>query len=422
MSVRTITVILTARCNLSCTYCYQNRRQGRRMEWQTLRAAIELLLGSESPEVTLNFTGGEPLLEFPLLRRAVEYAESRSPPGKRVCFGLSTNGTLLDDERVSFLAEHCVRTQLSFDGVAAAQDRRAQASFPVLDSWLERLQRSQPVFFGERLEVAAILTGANLTRLAASVDYFLGKGIRTLRLAPSVVHDPDWRPNRIAELDRQFARVYRSSLRFYRRTGRVPLALFRKTRTDRESRPPDELRCAAASGEALTVDVDGQMTGCVRLAESYQSWPTVWLGERASSLRVGHLGHADLERRLAAYPAAARSIGLFDLATANHSSYRRCGDCPCRSRCLVCPISIGRAWGSLDPHQVPDLQCAFAQVALAYRDRFPGQPVGRELLLGEARPPELLQELRAFVGSRDGRNGRFERAPGDKGRQNRQRP
>ena len=101
-----VTVILTATCNLRCAYCYQDRKQPRRMGWETLRRAVDLLLGSRRRDLELWFGGGEPLLEFPLLRRAVGYAEAACPPAKRLRFGLSTNGLLLDDDRADFLAAH----------------------------------------------------------------------------------------------------------------------------------------------------------------------------------------------------------------------------------------------------------------------------------------------------------------------------
>jgi len=71
-------LILTAQCNLRCSYCYQNAKGARSMSWDTLQASIDLALQSPSPRVELTFTGGEPLLELELIRRGVAHAQSRA--------------------------------------------------------------------------------------------------------------------------------------------------------------------------------------------------------------------------------------------------------------------------------------------------------------------------------------------------------
>src|SRR6185295_12115155 len=101
-----VDVVLTAGCNLRCGYCYQNDKKARSMDWETLRASADLLLGSRRAEVHMLFIGGEPLLEFPLIRRAVEYIEVARPREQTVRYHIVTNGTLLREEQAAFLAEH----------------------------------------------------------------------------------------------------------------------------------------------------------------------------------------------------------------------------------------------------------------------------------------------------------------------------
>jgi MoaA/NifB/PqqE/SkfB family radical SAM enzyme len=84
--------VLTTACNLSCAYCYQNRRSDYRMQWATLRASADLLIESAEPEVSLTFFGGEPLLEYPLIRRCVDYVKDRAPADeKTIRFTVITN-------------------------------------------------------------------------------------------------------------------------------------------------------------------------------------------------------------------------------------------------------------------------------------------------------------------------------------------
>src|SRR5688572_4383421 len=124
--LHSVDVVLTANCNLRCGYCYQNDKKPRSMDWNTLRASADLLLGSRQPEVHMLFIGGEPLLEFPLIRRAVEYIEAARPRHLTVRYDIITNGTLLREEQTAFLVDHDFAVQLSFDGVPPAQDLRGR--------------------------------------------------------------------------------------------------------------------------------------------------------------------------------------------------------------------------------------------------------------------------------------------------------
>ena len=370
-ALKAVSVILTAACNLRCAYCYQDRRSGRRMEWPILKAALDLLLGSQQREVRLEFYGGEPLLVFPLLCRGVAYAKARCPSRLRLRFGVTTNGLLLNERRAGFLARHRVRTSLSFDGLPAAQGQRAPGSFGRLDRTLSRLRRCHPRFFEKDLEVGLTLTAANLATLADSVEYFFGKRLRTIHLNPRLTPDPDWGADSIDELDRQLSRVSRSSRRLYERTGRVPLALFRKAGRPARTQTQEGV-CGAGSGLTLTVDVDGQATGCVLFAGSYRSPSWTRLQPGLAALQIGRLGDPAFAGRLAAYPERARESGLLVRPPGAHSSYGWCSECRCRRRCDVCPAFIGCGDGDAD--RVPDLFCAYTRVALKYRDRFPRQP------------------------------------------------
>lgn len=395
--INKVDVVLTAGCNLRCSYCYQNDKKARRMTWETLRASADLVLASERPEVSLLFVGGEPLLEFPLIQQAVEYVEARRLPRKRIRYEIITNGVLVNDDHVAFLVDHDFEVQLSFDGVPPAQALRAPGSFDVLDRLLERLRAEQPGFFAENLTVALTLTVATIPYLADSVEYFLNKGVQDLAISPAVTHQMHWASERIDELDAQFARIFDRCVRVYNRTGDVPLTVFRKYDGDSVHKPEGQSMCGVGRGETAAVDVDGQVHGCVMFASSYQVFPTVFLRSRLEAMRMGHLQDPGFAARMAAYPAAARAAEIFHNKQDKYSSYGACADCRFMSRCAICPVSIGNTPGNMDPRRVPDFLCAYNLVSLKYRERFPYPPTLRDMLVGTAALPELAQEFQARV-------------------------
>jgi len=166
--LRYINLVLTAECNLRCGYCYQNAKKPLRMPWETLRAALDLALGSAGFEVGVYFLGGEPLLEFPAIRRAVEYLEKNRPRGRRFSYGISTNGTLWTDEICAFLIDNRFETQISFDGVPDAQKSRGEETFDVLDRLLDRLREEHPSFYRRSVRVAVTTSPETMPHLAES--------------------------------------------------------------------------------------------------------------------------------------------------------------------------------------------------------------------------------------------------------------
>jgi len=137
LRVRTLVLMLTYSCNLSCRYCYEAREEGcvppvetggtrPEMSVETLRKSIAFLLDNsgENRKVSVIFFGGEPLLRFPLLRAAVPMARAMAEGrGKEVSFSLTTNGTLITREIAAFLKGNGVSACVSIDGPPRIHDR-----------------------------------------------------------------------------------------------------------------------------------------------------------------------------------------------------------------------------------------------------------------------------------------------------------
>ena len=132
---------VTQACNLVCSYCpfanktddaYQRNHSSKRMTWETAKKSIDLFVdySAEMEEVGIGFYGGEPFLNFGLIRQVVTYAD-QVMVGKKITYSLTTNGTMLTDEIIAFLAEHNFRMMVSIDGPASIHDinrRKADGS------------------------------------------------------------------------------------------------------------------------------------------------------------------------------------------------------------------------------------------------------------------------------------------------------
>ena len=94
--MKSVTLILTENCNQNCTYCYQIRSE-KRMDPQTATKAIDFLQRHLSGQPVIKFYGGEPLLEYDLLKSIIAYSEERfGQSGFKPQYSMTTNGSLMD--------------------------------------------------------------------------------------------------------------------------------------------------------------------------------------------------------------------------------------------------------------------------------------------------------------------------------------
>ena len=117
-------------CNLRCKYCFASTGDfgtGRKlMPLETAKVAIDFLLeksvGRENLE--LDFFGGEPLMNFDVVKQTVAYARSKEKEyGKHFRFTITTNGMLLDDDAIDFINKEMYNVVLSIDGRKEVNDR-----------------------------------------------------------------------------------------------------------------------------------------------------------------------------------------------------------------------------------------------------------------------------------------------------------
>lgn len=368
-----LSVVVSADCNLRCAYCYQDRKQPRPMPWPTMSRAVDLLSSTRRTRADVTFLGGEPLLGYPLIVRAVQRLGRRFPAARRPGYSIITNGVLLTPRRLAFLERHRFDIQLSFDGVKAAQDRRSPGSFASLDRLLDRLARRHAAYFRRKVMVAVTVTAPAIPHLADSFDYLVSKGIRDIAVGPAMGH-PRLTPAQSGELDRQFGRIFAQSLRCYRETGRVPLRLFRKTGPAPQRAPERDLACVAATGRDLTVDVDGEVYPCALLIRSCQRVARPALDRRLAAMSLGPAtDFLTMQQRRARLPDAARAARIFAPQSRKRSGSRRCAACRHAAVCFICPMACAKNPDSADPLAIPDFQCAFNRIALEYRRRFPVQ-------------------------------------------------
>ncbi len=116
-------------CNLNCEYCFasQGKYHGDRalMSFEVGKRAFDFLIENSGTRRNLevDFFGGEPLMNFDVIKRLVEYARSvEKKYNKNFRFTLTTNGMLIDDQVIDFVNKEMSNVVLSLDGRKEVHD------------------------------------------------------------------------------------------------------------------------------------------------------------------------------------------------------------------------------------------------------------------------------------------------------------
>ena len=117
-------------CNLNCSYCFasQGKYHGERaiMSYEVGKQALDFLIAHSGTRHNLevDFFGGEPLMNFDVVKQLVAYARSiEKEHGKNFRFTLTTNGMLIDDDVIDFANREMHNVVLSLDGRKEVHDR-----------------------------------------------------------------------------------------------------------------------------------------------------------------------------------------------------------------------------------------------------------------------------------------------------------
>jgi len=183
-----VTLFLTNRCNLRCTYCYAQAGDFdcSVMPREVYEAAIDLIVRNAQragypPQIDFH-GGGEPTVAWEALTGAITYAKERSPSS---LFGLATNG-VMSQQKGDFVAETFRMVTLSFDGPEDIQDSQrpcvsGSGSFSKVMAFIDTLRRR-----GTHFAIRATVTNLNAGRLPELVDFFVKHtGCKLLHFEPA---------------------------------------------------------------------------------------------------------------------------------------------------------------------------------------------------------------------------------------------
>ena len=198
-----LNIFFPGKCNLQCKYCfvYKEEKYFNAIDRTAINKAVDIFLAYPGRKKTLSFNGGEPLLEWELIKKIHAYAKEQAK--KRGIFlevSIVTNGTLLKQSHVDFFIKHRVSARISIDGDRETHDKHrpfkegnGRSSFDVVMKNIQELKGGQFQF-----SVAMVFGPATVGNLLCNIKFFQQKGFRQIDFYPEIY--ATWDERKITEL------------------------------------------------------------------------------------------------------------------------------------------------------------------------------------------------------------------------------
>ena len=195
-------------CNLNCSYCFasQGKYHGERavMSFEVGKQALDFLIANSGSRRNLevDFFGGEPLVNFQVVKDLVAYARSiEKEHNKNFRFTLTTNGLLIDEDVIEFANRECHNVVLSLDGRKEIHDR-FRVDYAGNGSWdriVPKFQQLVKARNGQGYYMRGTFTHANPDFLK-DIQVMLDLGFNELSMEPVVAAPDD--PSALTEEDK----------------------------------------------------------------------------------------------------------------------------------------------------------------------------------------------------------------------------
>ncbi|HAF95752.1 MAG: His-Xaa-Ser system radical SAM maturase HxsB [Elusimicrobia bacterium GWF2_52_66] len=358
-------VVLTIRCNQKCVYCHASAKSAGEKRYdmgrETARQTVDFIFSSPGKDLIIEFQGGEPFLNWEVLKFAVKYAKEKAAKLKKsVEFKLVSNLSSMDEEKFRFIFENKIGLAASLDGPAALHDSQrvyaSGSSHAQAAKWIKKFNSAGPRYlkigYVYRLTALATVTRQALRGAKALVDEYLRLGLREIYarpLNPFGFSEANWR--RIGYSAPEYLAFYRELLEYLISLDAKGVKIREKTAQNflakiLEGSDPANMDCRMICGAAV-----GQMAynynGDIYTCDEGRMLSV--MGDE--SFRLGNVADTS-------YAQALESPVTKTLCVASClESLPGCSDCAFKPFCGVCPVN-SYFYGSLFPQRVNDQRCA----------------------------------------------------------------
>lgn len=195
---------LTQRCNLRCKYCYESKNN-KDISFKNIQQLIENEIKTKRDYAVLTFYGGEPLLRKDLIYDTIDYIKSIKSKTK-FYFGMTTNGTLLDDQFIKFIKQNnFLNIAYSFDGLKETQNLNrcmpnGEGTFDIVEGNAKELLKNH-----QNVVAMVVVTKNNIRMLKENIEYLIKIGFKNFNLLFDYLYN--WQDEDLKIIKEQYNKV-----------------------------------------------------------------------------------------------------------------------------------------------------------------------------------------------------------------------
>ena len=344
--------VVTLRCDHSCHYCQVSRQSEDRaafdMKPSTARKAVDMMLKTPAQAITMEFQGGEPLLNFPLIKFMVEHSEAGNREmGKQIDRVITTNLSKATPEILEYCRDHKIALSTSLDGPEWLHNTNRPR--PGSDSYakvIEGIALARSIIGPGSVDALMTTTRRSLKHVREIIDEYVAQGFRSIFLRSISPYGFAVKTRgKIGYFTDEFLEFYREGLSYIlelNRRGVEMTEIYAKILLTKILTPfPTsftDLQSPTAMGiGAVVYNYDGDV---------YASDESRMLAEmNDKTFRLGNV-HDDT------YDAVFRSPGLRSMVAASvNESLPGCSDCAYQLYCGADPVFHHATQGDMMGHR-----------------------------------------------------------------------
>lgn len=252
---RTCMLMVTHACNLNCTYCYESHKSNKEMSFELAKSIITKEFDFAKKDkrfekIEIDFMGGEPLMNFELIKKIVEWLRVANFDFPFICFA-TTNGTLLDESKKEWLEQNkdAIWLGASYDGSRDCQAiNRGEIANAIDYDFFHKLWPLQ----GLKMTISK----ESLPFLAESIIETQKRGFT---LAASLAHGIEWNDR---DADIYISQLRELSKAYFDDDSIPPVNLLIRPLIGIHKPAEVQKRFCGAGVYMITYDVDGKSYGC----------------------------------------------------------------------------------------------------------------------------------------------------------------
>ncbi len=340
LMVKTITFQVTEQCSLACTYCYETHKTNKRMDLETAKKFIDLLIEDSYREdsfvyightkaLIIEFIGGEPLLEIDLIHEIMDYYLYKTTKEKHIwatnfMISMISNGISYFDPRVQdlfFKYKNRLSFSISMDGCKELHDScrvfpDGRGSYDIVEKACVHYLTNYDPNMSTKMTIAP-----------ENIHYIEKAFLNLLRLNYKIIlanpiYEADW--------TKEYATIYYEQLKKV-----ADIMLERELYNDvhisifdeslfRAMDEIDNLNYCGTTGCMLALDCEGDIYPCIRFMKTS-------LGDKQKPIKIG-----DINSGIGRKPEDRKLVNLLDSITRKSQSTDECWNCPIASGCGWC--------------------------------------------------------------------------------------